>query len=260
MERMRTMERETPCKIGAITIGQSPRVDMTGDMLTRLPGDLQLMEYGVLDDYTMEQVEEQFTPHPGDEVLVSRMRDGSQARLAGHHVDRLLQRCILKAEADGVSAIILLCTGGFPEFRHSVPLIRPQPLFYAVAQKLADGAKIAVMVPDPAQEQQARDWWGKSGIDIQVVSASPYGEMNRIAAAARTLKGCGAPFLCLDCMGFTQEMKKVAGRESGLPVLLPRTLIASIAAEFLSFQNPGDSRAALAAADELERKEPECRN
>lgn len=240
------MQIQETLKIGAITIGQSPRVDMTGDIMTRFPKDLQLVEYGALDQYTLEQVQEKFSPHEGDEILVSRMRDGSQVRLAGHHVDKLLQNCILRAEKDGVSAIILLCTGRFPLFRHTVPLIRPQPLFYSVAKKLADGQKIAVMVPDGAQEQQAKEWWGSAGVDIQVVSASPYGEIEKIRAAARSLKGCGAPFLCMDCMGFSQEMKRVAGTASGLPVLLPRTLIASITAELLSFQNPREQDMASA--------------
>lgn len=232
-------EERAPLKIAAVTIGQSPRTDMMDDILTRIPDDLQMVEYGALDAYTLEEVEERFGPKEGDEVLVSRMRDGRQAKMAGRFVDRLLQDCIEKAELDGAAAVLLLCTGAFPEFRHSVPLIRPQPLLYAVAQKLADGKPIAVMVPDPEQESQAGKWWGACGIQIQTVSATPYGPVDKIEDAARSLRGCGASFLCLDCMGFTQEMKRVAGRASGLPVLLPRTLIASITAEYLSFGNPG---------------------
>lgn len=233
------MEKRTPLKIAAVTIGQSPRTDMMDDIMSRIPDDLQMMEYGALDEYTLEEVKERFGPREGDEVLVSRMRDGRQAKMAGRFVDRLLQNCIERAERDGAAAVLLLCTGAFPEFRHTVPLIRPQPLFYAVAQKLADGRPIAVMVPEPEQENQARKWWGACGIQVQTVSATPYGSIGKIEDAARSLHGCGASFLCLDCMGFTQEMKCIAGKASGLPVLLPRTLIASITAEYLSFGNPG---------------------
>lgn len=224
-------------KIGAITIGQSPRVDMTGDMLSRFPDDLELAEYGALDQYSRQEIEANFFPKPGDEVLVSRMRDGSQVKFSGACVNPLLQDCIRRAEQDGAAAIILLCTGSFPEFEHTVPLIRPQPLFHSVAQKLADGRKIAVMVPEPDQVEQAVEWWSKSGVEAVVTSASPYGNVENIVEAAAKLKNSGAAFLCLDCMGFTSEMKQVAGEASGLPVLLPRTLVASVTAEFLSFKS-----------------------
>ena len=67
-----------------------------------------------------------------------------------------------------------------------------------------------------------------------VVSASPYGDPSLIERAALSLRDSGAQFVCLDCMGFTQHMKTLVGKASGLPVLLPRTLTACVAAEILS--------------------------
>lgn len=230
------MNGKKPLRIAAVTIGQSPRTDMTGDLLTRIPEDLRLVEYGVLDEYTEEQVREKFFPEKGDEILVSRMRSGRQVCLSGGSVSLLLQTCIDRAERDGAAAVLLLCTGVFPEFRHAVPLIRPQPLFYAVAQSLADGRDIAVMVPEREQEEQAFERWGSGRSKIHVASASPYGDPAEIERAARRLSDCGAAFLCLDCMGFSLDMKRAAGKASGLPVLLPRTLVTSIVSELLSFE------------------------
>ena len=67
-------------KIGAITIGQAPRTDITRDILPLLPDYMTLTEYGALDDMTYEEVMSQFAPSEDDEVLVSRMRDGRQAK------------------------------------------------------------------------------------------------------------------------------------------------------------------------------------
>lgn len=39
-------------KIGAITIGQAPRTDITRDILPLLPDYMTLTEYGALDDMT----------------------------------------------------------------------------------------------------------------------------------------------------------------------------------------------------------------
>ena len=74
-------------KLAVITIGQSPRVDMTDDVRSRLPQDIEMVEYGALDPYTLQEVTERFRPLPGDEVLVSRMRDGRQAKFAGRCVN-----------------------------------------------------------------------------------------------------------------------------------------------------------------------------
>lgn len=219
--------------IAGITVGQAPRVDMTDDIRSRLAPGLELVEYGALDDMALEDVERELKPLPGEEVLVSRMRDGRQATFSGTRVVPLVQQRIDEAEGAGADAIILLCTGGFPQLRHRVPLIVPQPLFYSVAHALAGGRTIAVMVPDAAQVEQAHVWWGKAGLTIKTVQASPYGDLDAIARAARSLRDSGCAFLCLDCMGFSTKMREIARRESGLDVLLPRTLVASTVSELL---------------------------
>lgn len=126
-------------KIGAVTIGQAPRTDITADILPLLPQEIQLVEYGALDDYSYEEVIAEFDPHPDDEVLVSRMRDGRQAKFTERFITPLVQKKIDQAEADGVSAVILFCTGVFPAFKHRGLFLEPQPLFHAVAEKLAGG-------------------------------------------------------------------------------------------------------------------------
>lgn len=220
-------------KIAGITVGQSPRVDMTGDIRSRLSPELELVEFGALDGMTLGEVDRDLAPEPGDEVLVSRMRDGRQATFSGTKVVPLVQRCIDEAEASGASAVIVLCTGSFPALRHTVPLVFPQPLFHSAARALAGDAPVAVMVPTPAQVEQAREWWGASGVEAEIVAASPYEGLEGVARAAGALRGSRCSFLCMDCMGYTCAMREAARRESGLDVLLPRTLVASVVSELM---------------------------
>ena len=217
-------------KIAGITVGQSPRTDMTCDLIPKLALNLELVEYGALDGLTLADIERDLAPEPGEEVLVSRMRDGQQATFSGDKVVALVQAKVDEAERDGCRAVIVLCTGSFPELRHNVPLVFPQPLLHSCARALAGGRRIAVMVPEP---EQARERWSASGVDIDVVSASPYKGIDGVMAAARTLRGHDDAFLCLDCMGFTVAMRDAARRESGLDVLLPRTLVASVVSELM---------------------------
>ena len=213
-------------KIGAITIGQAPRTDITRDILPLLPDYMTLTEYGALDDMTYEEVMSQFAPSENDEVLVSRMRDGRQAKFTERFIRPLVQKKIDQAEAEGVSAIIL--------FRHKVLFIEPQPLFHAIAAKLAGNQKIGILVPEPDQVEQAYHTWGKSGIPVEVTSASPYLDFDKVVEAASFFKGKNLAFICTDCMGFTMEMKHQIQEVTGLPVLLPRTLVVRILCEMFS--------------------------
>ena len=148
--------------LAAITIGQAPRVDITADILPLLPQHVTLREYGALDDFTLEEIEARFAPAEGDEVLVSRMRDGRQAQFAERFVTPLVQQKIDQAEAEGADATILFCTGVFPKFRHKKLFLEPQPLFHAAVQKLADGHKVGVLVPMEEQIAQGYQFWGRA--------------------------------------------------------------------------------------------------
>ena len=175
-----------------------------------------------------------FAPAEGDEVLVSRMRDGRQAQFAERFVTPLVQQKIDQAEAEGADATILFCTGVFPKFRHKKLFLEPQPLFHAAVQKLADGHKVGVLVPMEEQIAQGYQFWGKSGVDVEIACASPYGAFDRVVEAAKAFKGRELAFLCTDCMGYSVAMKRAIEDETGLSVLLPRTLAVRILCEFLA--------------------------
>ena len=66
-------------KIGAITIGQSPRTDVTKD-LKEILVDFELLECGALDEYSYQEVLEKFQPID-DNLFVSRMRNGKEVLL-----------------------------------------------------------------------------------------------------------------------------------------------------------------------------------
>lgn len=220
--------------LAALTIGQAPRVDLMPDIVGLLPADVEVREYGALDDLTLEQVEAAFDPRPGDEVLVSRMRDGRQAHFTERFATPLVQAKIDQAEDEGADVVALFCTGAFPRFRHRGLFLEPHPLLHAVAKTLADGRRVGVLVPMGDQVAQAYEYWGRSGLDVVVAHASPYLDRAEIARAAGAFSGQDLAFVCTDCMGFSEAMRADVEEACGLPVVLPRTLIARVLAEVLS--------------------------
>lgn len=218
-------------RLAAITIGQSPRTDITSDITGYLSGNIRLVEYGALDPYTIAEVEAQFRPNPENEILVSRMRDGTPVKLDGSLIPGLVQNCVDQAESDGADGILLLCTGTFQELRHDIPVIIPQPILHAAVRHIAREQTVGVITPDQAQIEQVTDWWKRGGVTARVVYASPYGDVDTIINAANELKLKDVALICLDCMGYTVEMKRQVAEATRMPVILPRTLVARVADE-----------------------------
>lgn len=215
-------------KIGAVTIGQAPRTDITDDIHPMLASNIELVEYGALDPYSYEEASEKFAPKKGESVLVSRMRDGRQVTMSEAAVIPLVQDCIHRAEEDGVQATVLFCTGRFPDLAHKKLLIMPQPILHSLVQKLTLKKSIGLFVPDQSQIQQVQDWFSESQISFVPVTASPYREAAQMAERAKALKGKDLSCVLLDCMGYSKQMKQDIQKACGLPVILPRTFIARL--------------------------------
>ena len=63
-------------RIAGITVGQSPRTDMTCDLIPKLALNLELVEYGALDGLTLADIERDLAPEPGQEVLSLAKENG----------------------------------------------------------------------------------------------------------------------------------------------------------------------------------------
>ncbi len=218
-------------KIGAITIGQSPRVDVVPE-ITGLMGRVEIVECGALDGLTNAQIAA-MAPKEQDYVLVTRLRDGSSVKISETYILARMQAQIDRLVAEeGAEGILLLCSGEFPAFTCTKPLLYPQTLLQRFVTTVAQGKKLGVMTPDQDQVAQVRRRWNSNGIGAVVAAAgSPYGPQEKIWEAAETLKSQGAEMIVLDCIGFNQFMKEEIKRITGVPVILPRTVAARAVAE-----------------------------
>ena len=221
-------------KIGAITVGQSPRVDVTPDLWPIFGPNVELIEAGGLDGLSREEIET-FVPEEGDYVLVSRLKDGSSVTFAERYVLPRLQQCIDRLEEEGVRLILFFCTGDFPDnFRHKVPLIFPNQILFGLVPVLCAG-KLAAVTPSEKQLEQSQKKWGGYGLEVKSYAASPYGEMEAVEAAAREIAKTDADLVLLDCIGYTAEMKRMVAKITGKNVILSRTILARAVMERLDY-------------------------
>ena len=219
-------------KIGAITIGQSPRIDVTGDMVPILGDKVELLEAGALDGLTRDEISK-FVPEEGDYVLVTRLRDGSSVTFAEKYIIPRLQQCVTNLEAQGAALIIFLCTGEFPKFKANIPLIYPNEILMGCVPVLTGASDIVVICPSPDQVEQSKIKWKDAAKKVTPIPASPYtGNMDDIIAAANKTKDLAdADLVILDCIGYNQEMKKIFTDITGKNTVLSRTLLARVIGE-----------------------------
>ena len=221
--------------VGLITIGQSPRPDITDDIRAALPDDIDVVEAGALDGYDdPETVEADLSPREGHPVFVTTMRDGSTVMVDRDAVARAVQSQIHELAPD-VSAVGILCTGEFPHFESSVPVLETGALLRAWADAIAPEGTLGVLVPKPEQEAQVRAEWPDDR-EIRVASASPYDEATNVRDAAAELGD--VDLVLLKCMGYDYEVKRAVVEATETGALLPRSLLTKAITEVLSASSP----------------------
>jgi hypothetical protein len=111
--------------VGLITVGQAPRSDVVPDMAAILGGDVEIVEAGALDGLTREQIAP-LAPEGDDEILVTRLADGSSVFVGKTKMIPRIEAKIAALEDRGVALNVLLCTGEFPKLRARRPFLEPQ--------------------------------------------------------------------------------------------------------------------------------------
>ncbi|MTW86257.1 AroM family protein [Virgibacillus dakarensis] len=217
--------------VGIITIGQSPRTDVTPSIQSILGSEVVIKESGGLDGIAEENMHE-ISPSDSDTTYISRLRNGRAVKIGKSKLLPLLQNELSQLE-EVVDVVIMLCTGDFPTLRTNKPILYPDRVLNHTIKAIMPSGSLGLIIPLEEQRHSLVQKWKDQDLEPLVEVASPY-ETSDVAGAARSLKERGADIVVLDCMGYNEMHKQNAVKGSGLPVILPRTLIARIAKEYVS--------------------------
>ncbi|WP_285726727.1 AroM family protein [Psychromicrobium xiongbiense] len=223
-------------RLGVVTIGQSPRSDLIPDLRPLLPG-IDIVQSGALDRLSAEEITA-LAPRPGEEVLTSRLRDGSSAVMGRESVIPLVQRAIEEIDTE-VETILLACTGEFPPFRSRVPVLEPEKLLtHLLAAVVPPSSRIGIICPLEEQRDSTRIKYSAAlpdSVSWCSAVATPYSDdLSPLTLAAEQLAREGADYIVMDCIGYTTTMAAMVRQISGRTVLLARSTAARIAAELLA--------------------------
>jgi len=215
-------------KIGFLTIGQSPRVDVTNDIKSYLSG-VEIVEAGALDDYSREYIERELAPMEGETPLITRMRDGSSVKISEEKSIPLLQKKISLLEEKNVRVIAILCSGSFPKFKSRVPIIYPDLVLKSyVAPLISEDDTLGVIAPLPEQEEYIREKWLEVVRKVVIEFTSPYSSTKeQYIKCCRNLLSKDIKMVVLDCIGYSSDVKRLVREITRLPVISTRTSLAN---------------------------------
>jgi protein AroM len=221
-------------KIGLIAVGQSPRRDVVPDMAAILGAEVEIVEAGALDGLSREQIAA-LPPEGDDEILVTRLADGSSVFVGKSKVIPRIEAQIAALEDRGVALNVLLCTGTFPKLAARRPFLEPQPLLLGLLRAMTLPGRLGVLTPSERHVPQTTARWRAAGFDVHVVPLSPYEEEDPadIRRAADALRAGNAGLVVMDCIGFRRKTRDEIAELTGAPTLVANLLVARVAAELL---------------------------
>jgi len=223
-------------KIGILTIGQSPRPDITSSLKAYLPKDILLVEAGVLDGMTREYVEKNMQPNKNEMVYISKMSDGSEVKLAKNKIIPIMQTRIRQLENQEVSFIVIFCTGEFPEFEAKVPLIYSGEVLKGLVSSFKYQQNVGVLVPIKEQINYAHKKWRSFFKNLIIFHASPYTSTESdFHTVAEEFKKAKVGLIIMDCMGYMFDQKRILKEHTNIPVISSRSILIRFLNELLDY-------------------------
>src|SRR5438094_10079741 len=218
--------------VGLVTIGQSPRGDVVPEMAALIGPGVDVREAGALDGLTRGEIDK-LAPTGSDEILVTRLQDGSAVFVGEEKIVGLVEQRIAALERGGATLTALLCTGAFPRLHATRPLIQPHPVLLGTLRGLSWPGRLGVLTPSVPHVPQTEARWRRDGFDPVVAPLSPYEHEDAAALArvAAALRQAEAGLVVLDCMGFNRKTRDELRALTGAPVLLANLLVARVVAE-----------------------------
>jgi len=193
---------------------------------------VEVREAGALDGLGPSEIAT-LAPTGGDEILVTRLQDGTPVFLGKEKIVGLVEQRIAALERDGATLTALLCTGAFPRLRSTRALVQPHPVLLGTLRGLSWPGRLGVLTPSVPHVPQTEARWRRDGFDPVVAPLSPYEEEDAaaLARAADAMRAGGAGLVVMDCMGFRRKTRDELRGLTGVPVLLANLLVARVISE-----------------------------
>lgn len=157
--------KDSRLTVGLLTIGQSPRPDLTAP-LQAMVSSVDWQEAGALDGLTAADLPAAPT---GVHPLTTRMADGALIKVDTEFLLPRMQAALDRLVDAGVDLALILCAGSFHNLHSSRPLLRPFDLICAILEG-AGIVRLLVLCPFAEQAEPIALRWRQAGFVPWVVT------------------------------------------------------------------------------------------
>ena len=208
-------------------MGHSPRTDIIQDIRVLLDNNIDIIHTGVMDEFSCEYIRNEFVPLEDEEPFVSRLRDGEMHKFSRKAAMELLQNKIESYCHQEIAAIVLLCTSKFDNIKCNLPLIEPYSLLHNTVKSIDLGMKVSVVFPFESHFISMKESWEQ---DIKLNDSICINPSDNLGCSKiiKYFQHDKPDLLILDCIGYTNEWRRIIYENLNIPVIHPRTLIAGL--------------------------------
>ena len=217
-------------RIGMLTIGQTPRVDLLPTLVEILGDEHEIIEAGALDGLSLDDVKG-IEILPDDYILVSRMRDGTEVKITKRFVIPRVQEKITELEEKGVRLTVVMCTGAFPQYESKGLVVTPQEILKGVLNASLKKGRLGVVYPTEEQMPGAQSNFGSNDVETYADATSPYEGSEELEALAGRLSAQNLDLILLNCFGFSSDLKKYIAERTGVPTIQSNAVVARVLKE-----------------------------
>jgi len=219
--------------LGVLLIGQSPRPDIVAQLRTVLGSELEIVVQGALDGLQKTEIET-LTPRGSEDTLFTRLPGGEQVIISKAEVTKRAQVHIDHLADKRVDVILMFCTGAFKGLKPRGHMIFPSAVLTHVVEAVLPMGRIGIFTPLPSQIEQVKSKWVEGQWEVFVEPLLPIESTPELEPAAMRMAIHKPHLIVMDCMGYTQSMKKQIQDITGIRALLAVSAAARVVQELMS--------------------------
>lgn len=205
--------------IGFVVISQTPRPQLTKELMQVFAPNRQIVQIGTLDGLSPAEIAV-LAPKDDKDTLFTTLPDGTDLKVSKQETYRLAHHCLDKLEERGVSAALLCCSGRFPAFESQVRLLQPSRILSGLVEAVLPKGRLGLLLPLPDQIEHITRKWQRDGVEVVGQAAAPGSSPESIRAAASSLANRKPDLILMDCMAYTAADKAHVRAVYDGPILL----------------------------------------
>ena len=195
--------------------------------------NINLIQKGVLDNLSDKELKYFTSIGMNEDILVSRLKNGKQLKMNSHKVEKRIEELINQTVQEGYKNILVLCTGRFNNLQvDGINIFFPDDIVTQLLNNMYSYKNFGLLIPDENQIIYMKEKWSEQR-NLIIECASPYLKIEEIISSCKAIEEQGAEVILMDCMGYTENMKKEVQTRVNIPVILSNVLTLKIVSELV---------------------------